>query len=133
MNNFTSGSNKKISKNKIPAAPTAFFITREEPIAVPATLWTIEPAPGINPIILLSILFFAPSKDGAIIVSSKWNPKEEKIWLVFLLLKENIIPHTILKYSVFERNGWLILIENSIEATEEIHLKISSLKKVLRS
>ena len=38
ITNFMSGSNKKISKNKIPAAPTAFFITREEPIAVPATL-----------------------------------------------------------------------------------------------
>ena len=117
----------------MPAAPNAFFITREEPSTVPVTLWTTDPAPGINPIILLSILFFAPSKDGAIIVSSKWNPKRRKNMTCIPFAKRNIIPHTILKYSVFERNGWLILIENSIEATEEIHLKISSLKKALRS
>ena len=55
----------------MPAAPNAFFITREEPSTVPVTLWTTDPAPGINPIILLSTLFFAASKEGAIIVSNR--------------------------------------------------------------
>ncbi len=62
----------------MPAAPNAFFITREEPSTVPVTLWTTDPAPGINPIILFSTLFFAASKEGAIIVSNRWNPKKRK-------------------------------------------------------
>ncbi len=55
----------------MPAAPNAFFITREEPSTVPVTLWTTDPAPGINLIILFSTLFFAASKEGAIIVSNR--------------------------------------------------------------
>ena len=51
----------------MPAAPNAFFITREEPSTVPVTLWTTDPAP----IILFSTLFFAASKEGAIIVSNR--------------------------------------------------------------
>ena len=70
-NNFISGINKNNSKKMIPTVPSAFFITNAEPRTVPVTLCTTEPAPGINPTILFTILFFVASTEGAIIVSNK--------------------------------------------------------------
>ena len=55
----------------MPAAPNAFFITREEPSTVPVTLWTTDPAPVIYTIIFFITLFFAASKEVAIIVSNR--------------------------------------------------------------
>ena len=116
----------------MPAAPNAFFITREEPSTVPVTLWTTDPAPGINPIILFSTLFFAASKEGAIIVSNRWNPKKRKKVPVHLLIKKEKGLHIILKYFAFLKIGLVTLIEDNIVATEEKFLYKSSLKAALQ-
>ena len=114
----------------MPAAPNAFFITREEPSTVPVTLWTTDPAPGINPIILFSTLFFAASKEGAILTDE--IQKREKKVPVHLLIKKEKGLHIILKYFAFLKIGLVTLIEDNIVATEEKFLYKSSLKAALQ-
>ena len=56
-----------------------FFITREEPSTVPVTLWTTDPAPGINPIILL-VHYFLPrqKKAQSLFLTDEIQKREKK-------------------------------------------------------
>ena len=115
----------------MPAAPNAFFITREEPSTVPVTLWTTDPAPGIRSFCLVHYFLPHQKKAQSLFLTDEIQKREKKVPVHLLIKKEKGL-HIILKYFAFLKIGLVTLIEDNIVATEEKFLYKSSLKAALQ-